>query len=271
MLCHPPSPVLFHPARRRGAATLAGMTVPEVYDERPSWLAEPDRTRGLAGWARRALGSRLVKGVVLTAVLVVFAAVAPSVWLRAGAAAHVYSVDQAPTAPVAVVFGAQLWPGGSRPKPFLAGRLDVAADLIRTGKTRAILVSGDAHGSSGDETAAMAAYLVAAGVDRARIVTDPYGLDTYDTCRRAREVYGVTRAVLISQALHLPRAVTLCRHFGIDADGVQARCDGCNDRTLAANRAREVPAAVKAAVEVLRDRPPAVSSPPDPVLTDALR
>jgi vancomycin permeability regulator SanA len=180
-----------------------------------------------------------------------------------------YTVDDAPEAPVAIVFGAQLSADRVRPKPVLAGRLTTAAELLRAGKVRALLISGDAKGSSGDEIAAMTGYLLELGVPAQRIVADRFGLDSYDTCRRAHDVYGVTRALLVSQRLHLPRAVTLCRARGIDADGVAARCDNCRRFTLAVNTAREVPADFKAVFDVLTDRPPAVPSPPDPALTEA--
>jgi vancomycin permeability regulator SanA len=116
----------------------------------------------------------------------------------------------------------------------------------------------------------MTEQLVAQGVPARRIVADPSGLDTYDTCLRARDVYGVRRALLVSQPLHLPRAVTLCRTLGVDADGVAARCDGCNEITVSYNRLREQPAGWKAVLDAVSDRPPAVSSPPDPALAQAL-
>ena len=54
----------------------------------------------------------------------------------------------------------------------------------------------------------------------ARIVEDAFGLDTYDTCVRAHDVFGVTSALLVSQRYHLPRAVATCRAVGVDAIGV---------------------------------------------------
>lgn len=212
------------------------------------------------------------RAVALSLVLLVVVAVGgPFLWTRIASAGHVHEkLADAPSAPVVIVFGAELAPGGQRPKPFLAGRLDVAAELVRKGKARAVLVSGDAGGGSGDEIAAMTNYLVEHGVDKRRIATDPHGLDTYDTCARAVDVYGVRRALLVSQAFHLPRAVTLCRRAGMEADGVHARCDSCRAITLRKNAVREIGADVKAAGDAVRRPAPAVDSPPDRSVTEAL-
>jgi vancomycin permeability regulator SanA len=206
-----------------------------------------------------------LKLVVLAAVVLAAIVIAPTGWLHFASEGHVHRVGDDVSAPVVVVFGAQLAPGGTRPKPFLRGRLDTAAELVRAGKARVVLVSGDAHGTSGNEIAAMTAYLVGNGVPAGRIVGDGDGLDSYDTCRRARDVYGVRKALLVSQRFHLPRAVALCRSLGVDADGVAARCDDCRTSTLATNRAREIPAAWKAALDRVRDRPAAVTSRPTPL------
>lgn len=190
-------------------------------------------------------------------------------WTRIASRGHLFPVAEAPAAPVVIVFGAQL--SGGRPKPFLAGRLTVAAELVRSGRAKVVLVSGDAVGSSGDETAAMTRYLTGRGVDARRIVADPYGRDTYDTCVRAARVYQVDRALLVSQSFHLPRAVALCRRAGIDADGVAGGCDGCRRITLFRNQVREAFACGKAAVDATRQRPPAVDSPVDEAVVEALR
>ena len=106
-------------------------------------------------------------------------------------------------------------------------------------------------------------------MDPTRVVEDPFGLDTYDSCVRARQVFGVTRALIVTQRYHLARAVTLCRQAGIETDGVGAPCDGCSVR-LYTNSVREYFAGTKAAWDAYRDRPPAVSSPPSAAVADAL-
>jgi vancomycin permeability regulator SanA len=199
----------------------------------------------------------------------------PFGWVQSGAAGHLYDEadlagETGPRAAVVIVLGAQVAPGGTQPMPFLQGRLDTAAALLASGRAQVALVSGDAKGTSGDETAVMRDYLAATGVDPARVVADPYGLDTYDSCVRARQVYGVTRALVVTQRYHLGRAVTLCRRAGIDADGVGARCEGCRWWTQAGNSVREYYACGKAAWEAYRDRPPAIISPPSTEIADAL-
>ena len=66
----------------------------------------------------------------------------------------------------------------------------------------------------------MRAWLVDHGVPYDKIVTDYAGFDTYQSCARARRIFGVRRALVVSQDFHIPRATALCRTVGIDADGV---------------------------------------------------
>ncbi len=209
--------------------------------------------------------------MLLIAVAVVTGVAAlPFGWTRFAAAGHLYDEgDAGPRADVVLVLGAEVAPGRTEPMPFLRDRLDTAAALIASGQARVVLVSGDADGSSGDETAVMSAYLTHAGVEPTRVVADPYGMDTYDSCARARQVYGVTKAFVVTQAYHLARAVALCRHLGIDADGVGARCDACGVN-LVRNGVRDYFACTKAALESYRDRPPAVLSAPSSEVRDAV-
>lgn len=196
---------------------------------------------------------------------------APWLWTEFAAAGHEYGEDDAPHADVVLVLGTGVGEDGA-PSVRLAGRLQTAAALVHSGLSRVILLSGDGSGASGDEVDVMRHYLTdRLGIDPRRIVGDPYGLDTYDSCVRARNVYGVDRTLVVTQAYHLSRAVTLCRHAGVDADGVAARCDGCPASLLVEKALRDYLACVKAAWDAVRSRPPAVSSPPDPAVRDALR
>ena len=104
-----------------------------------------------------------------------------------------------------MVFGAGL-ETSIEPSPILAERLDVAVALYRARKVHALLVSGDSSDRRHDETKAMKRYAVERGVPESDVVEDPAGVSTYDTCYRARSVYGVNKALLVTQEFHLPRA-----------------------------------------------------------------
>jgi vancomycin permeability regulator SanA len=220
-------------------------------------------------------GRRVIRWALIVGAALVVLSALPFAWVHIDAAGPMLNESDLAGGKglhedVAMVLGAQVEPDGVTPRPYLKGRLDTAAQLYRDGNVRVILVSGDGDGTSGDETQVMTRYLVAHGVDPARIVTDPYGLDTYDSCRRAHDVYGLRRMLVVTQPYHLPRAVALCRSMGIDATGVGARCDGCDLFQLAYNATRDYFAASKAALDLIRGRPPAMTSPPSTAITQAL-
>ncbi|MEW2316782.1 SanA/YdcF family protein [Streptomyces bauhiniae] len=184
---------------------------------------------------------RLVRGVVAGCVL----ALLPSTWLYVSTADRLRTAADVPRTEVAVVFGAGLWNGG--PSPYLAHRLDAAARLYRAGRIKAVLVTGDNSREDYDEPSAMRTYLSRHGVPAERIVSDYAGFDTWDSCVRARRVFGVHRAVLISQTFHIRRAVALCEAAGVSSYGL-----GVNDKhdaTWYYGGTREVFAAGKAALD----------------------
>jgi len=65
-------------------------------------------------------------------------------------------------------------------------------------------------------------YALKLGVPRQDIVLDFAGRRTYDTCYRARAIFGVTEALLVTQRFHLPRALFTCNFLGIKGVGVIA-------------------------------------------------
>ena len=181
------------------------------------------------------------------------------------AAGHLYPLDQVPYAPIGLVLGAQVYPSGA-PSRFLRARLDLALLLLQRGTVDRLLLSGDARAPEYDEPAAMRAHLLAAGAEDDRLVLDPWGLDTYDSCVRAREVYGVDRVVVVTQTYHLPRAVGTARLVGLDAVGVGDRTvrlreagDGLNEPWVR-GWVRDQVACVKTVWDVgTRRRPPGLT------------
>jgi len=136
-------------------------------------------------------------------------------WKLSGSS--IYTVDAAPSRDVTLVFGAAMW--GKAPSPYLQYRLDVAAALYKAGKTKVIIVSGTRDGGY-SEPDGMKAALIAEGVPANRIVPDYGGNDTYSSCLRARDVFGVKSLIAVTQSYHLPRAVATCQMLLINAVGV---------------------------------------------------
>nr|WP_236071519.1 ElyC/SanA/YdcF family protein [Streptomyces polyasparticus] len=176
----------------------------------------------------------------------------PSTWMHAAAAGRVGDVAGAPKTPVAVVFGAGLWKG--EPSPYLAHRLDSAAELYRSGQVEVLLVTGDNSRVEYDEPDAMRRYLTEHGVPDRRIVSDYAGFDTWDSCVRAKKIFGVDRAVLISQGFHIRRAVALCEKAGIDSYGVGVAEP--HDATWYFGGVRELLASGKGASDAMLGRDP---------------
>ena len=120
-----------------------------------------------------------------------------------------------------VVLGASVLPDGT-PSAMLADRLDCAAALYYAGAAPRIIVTGDNSTVSYNECAAMKAHLIRSGIPSASVYCDHWGVATYDSMYRTRHVFGVERAVVVTQAYHLPRALSSADLLGIDAVGVAA-------------------------------------------------
>jgi len=165
---------------------------------------------------------RTLRVVFVTVLLTAGAAVGVWAWIQWRYDRTVLTdLASVPEAPVAIVFGAGILADG-RLSPMLADRMDTAIELYRAGKVRKLLVSGDNRFVNYDEPSRMYDYAVARGVPAADIVRDFAGRRTYDTCYRAKAIFGVERAILVTQRFHLPRAMFTCRSLGVDAVGFSA-------------------------------------------------
>ncbi len=175
-----------------------------------------------------------------------------------------YSVEQVPETPVAIVFGAGLWWDGS-PSPVLRDRVATAAQLYFAGKVKKLLMSGDNRFLDYNEPGAMQEYALKLGVPKEDIILDFAGRRTYDTCYRAREIFGLGQAILVTQAFHLPRALYTCNQLGIRAVGVPADLRDYRRGARLYWLARELPATMVALWEVHIARPLPVLGQPEPI------
>jgi SanA protein len=135
----------------------------------------------------------------------------------------VADVAQAPVVEMALVLGtAPIGPEGG-PNRYFVYRLDAAAALWKAGNAKVLLVSGNKAGETYDEPAAMRAGLIARGVPAEAIAIDNEGYRTRASVLRARDVYGQSRILIVSQRFHVGRALYIAHRAGIEAWGVDAR------------------------------------------------
>lgn len=191
----------------------------------------------------------LVGGLALLVPLVAF------LYTRAVTAPFRYNAPADLTAEsIAVVFGAGV--RGDRPTRILAERIEGAVALYRLGRVQKLLMTGDNSRVDYDEVTVMGRYAETLGVPAEDITLDYAGFSTYDSCYRLQPIFGVTRAVLVTQRYHLPRAVYTCRALGVDAVGYGVADWGRYAPLLLARyTAREALATVKALVDVHLARP----------------
>ena len=163
------------------------------------------------------------------------------------------NVADVPHAQVAIVPGALVQRNGKM-SAMLADRVRQADALWKAGKVDRILVSGDHHTWAYDEPDTMRKALVADGVPGRVIFEDHAGFDTWATMVRARSIFGVTKAVVVTQGFHMPRALYLADAAGIDATGLTADLHqwGYQGRK---SEVREVLSRVKAIADTTLDTP----------------
>jgi len=172
--------------------------------------------------ARPRWGRRVGLGVVVLALLV---GAANAYVVGATRARRVGSVAEAPARPYAIVLGNRVFPGGI-PCRELADRLAAARALYAAGRAPRIVVSGKVGPEPDyDEPAVMADWLQARGVPAAAIVRDGGGYRTAASMADAAAM-GIRSMLVVTQGYHLPRALYLAAHAGIDAVGVPAVATG---------------------------------------------
>ena len=179
----------------------------------------------------------------------------------------IHQKENAPHERVAVVFGAGLRRDGT-PTPILRDRVETAADLYFSGKVEKLLMSGDNRFLEYNEPGSMRDYAISLGVPAEAIVLDYAGRRTYDTCYRAKAIFGVESAVLVTQKFHLPRALFLCNVLGVQATGVEANNRQYWRGSLLIWNFREQLATVGAFLDVFVNAPAPVLGEPEPIFVD---
>jgi SanA protein len=177
----------------------------------------------------------------------------------------IVSLEDTPHAKVVIVFGAGLRRDSS-PTPILGDRVSTAVDLYKAGKVEKILMTGDNQFVDYNEPASMAKFAEELGVPEKDIILDPAGRSTYDSCFRAKVVFGLDQAILVTQSFHLPRAIYLCDHLGVKSIGFSADRRQYLFTSQISWQLREIVASAAAIWDIWIGKPTPVLENPEPIL-----
>lgn len=208
----------------------------------------------------------IVKCIKLAILLGLAALILPRLITTLFSVSRTFTVDSVPPAQVAIVFGAGLWRDGT-PTPVLRDRIATAKELLTSGKVQKILMSGDNSDPYYNEPAAMREYALSLGVPDIAIVLDYAGQRTYDTCYRARAIFEIQRAILVTQSFHMPRALYTCNSLGLKAVGVPSDQRNYRLVSVAYWNLRELPATLTALWDVHFTKPKPILGQPEPIFS----
>ena len=188
----------------------------------------------------------LVKGALIAAALAILMAAAANAAVCLSTRGRVRALEDSLTDTgydCIIVLGCQVW--GDRPSHLLSDRLDVGIALYHAGVAPKILMSGDHGQTDYDEVNAMREYAMAHGVPSEDIFMDHAGFSTYESMYRAWDIFGIERAVVVTQKYHLYRALYDASAFGIEAVGTAAEGHTFARRLRVKWEVREVAARAK--------------------------
>ena len=174
-----------------------------------------------------------------------------------------YSIDSIPHAQVAIILGAAVSTKGI-PSAVLEDRVITAINLYKQGKVSKILMSGGNPTVTNNEVDPIRKIMIAQGIPTEDIFLDHAGFDTYSTMYRAKVIFNIQSAIIVTQEFHLPRAVYTARSLGINAYGFPA------DRGQYSinNYLRELLSRPNAFLDVIIHRVPKYLGPSIPITGD---
>lgn len=137
-------------------------------------------------------------------------------------AANIYSYGNTSSeanADAAIVLGAAVW--GNQVSPVFKERINHAINLYRQGRIRKLIFTGG-QGNRNEPTEAAAArnYALQNGVPLSDVLIEQQSHTTYENmvyAKRLADQNGLKKILIVSDPLHMKRAVTMAHDVGLDA------------------------------------------------------
>ncbi|WP_066889488.1 vancomycin high temperature exclusion protein [Clostridium nigeriense] len=200
-------------------------------------------------WGKR------VMGIVVSLLILIIMAISISLSIVNSYKKYIYNIENIPINNDAIiVLGAGVKNDGT-PSDILADRLETSLEVFEAKAANAFVLSGDHSREDYNEVGAMKDYIVSNNIDERVIFMDHAGFSTYDTMYRAKEIFKINKAIIVTNEYHLPRALYIARKLGIDAYGVKS--DKRGYQLMSSYKKREVLAQLKdfIYVNILKPKP----------------
>lgn len=200
-------------------------------------------------WGKRTMGI-FISLLIVSLIIVILAISNVNSYKK-----YIYNIEDIPKGEDAIiVLGAGVKNDGT-PSDILADRLETSIEVYNEGAAGALILSGDHGREEYNEVGAMKDYVLKNNIDESIVFMDHAGFSTYDTMYRAKEIFKVKSAVIVTNEYHLPRALYIARKLGIEAYGVKS--DKRGYQLMDSYKKREVLAKLKdfAYVNILKPEP----------------
>ena len=161
----------------------------------------------------------LILGVILLTIFVY--AMGINYYVKYTVMDRIKDTDEIKNIDTLIVLGAKVYDDG-RLSLMLKDRLDKTIGVYNKLDIKKVIVSGDSEDSDYDETSWMKEYLINNGIPEEDIIVDIYGLSTYDSIYRLKNVYDIKKTIIITQKYHLYRSLYIANSLGIEAYGIPA-------------------------------------------------
>ncbi|MBS5938145.1 ElyC/SanA/YdcF family protein [Clostridium sp.] len=200
-------------------------------------------------WGKRTMGI-FISLLIVSLIIVILAISNVNSYKK-----YIYNIEDIPKGEdTIIVLGAGVKNNGT-PSDILADRLETSIEVYNEGAAGALILSGDHGREEYNEVGAMKDYVLKNNIDESIVFMDHAGFSTYDTMYRAKEIFKVKSAVIVTNEYHLPRALYIARKLGIEAYGVKS--DKRGYQLMDSYKKREVLAKLKdfAYVNILKPEP----------------
>ncbi len=193
---------------------------------------------------------RTLKWIFLLVIVTVMGLVSIDIYISKHAEADLYNnIKKIPAKQAVLLLGTAKYIAKGKKNYFYIYRIRAAVQLFKSGKVKAIVVSGDNGTKYYDETTTMQKDLIKAGIPSRYITLDYAGFRTLDSVVRAEAIFDLKDYIIVSQKFHLERALFITKAKGQKVIGFTAK-DILGTAAAYRMKAREYLARAKAFLDV---------------------